>query len=240
MLIFREATFRLPSRMKRSSLFLYLFAIVSIGELLALSRGWPEVHVVCKSTIMLALIGYYMGEAMKRNTHIIRAMFFCWTGDVMLLKQADAEIYFILGLFAFLVGHVLYILAYRQLQWSDVTNALLPTQKFRAAFPVVLAGTGLLVVLIPRLGGLTIPVIIYSLVLIVMVISAVFRSGRTTPASYWLLTGGALSFMISDSILAINKFHTPLEFASPVIMLTYIIAQYLIVEGVLKHPSETH
>lgn len=224
--------------MKRSSIFLYVFALVSIGELLAVSLGWTEVHLVCKPMIMLSLIGYYMGEAERRNGHFIRAMFFCWAGDVLLLKQADAEIYFMLGLFAFLVGHALYILSYRQLQWRDVSRALLPTQKLRAAFPVLLAGTGLLVGLIPRLGGLMIPVVLYSLVLIIMVITAIFRYGRTNPASYWLLTAGALSFMLSDSVLAINKFHTSFELASPVIMLTYIIGQYLIVEGAVRHGDE--
>jgi uncharacterized membrane protein YhhN len=221
--------------MKRANLFLTLFAIVSIGELLAVSLGWTEVHLLTKPMIMLMLIGYYMSVTEQRNSTLIRAMFFCWTGDVVLLMQGDGEIYFILGLLAFLVGHVLYILAYRQLRWDDRSNELLTTQKVRYAFPIVLAGTGLLVVLFPRLGPLTIPVIVYALVLIVMVMGAIFRFGRTSLDSFWLLTAGAILFMTSDSILAINKFHTPFESAAPLIMLTYILGQYLILEGVLRH-----
>ncbi len=45
---------------------------------------------------------------------------------------------------------------------------------------------------------------------------------------------GAIVFVISDSILAINKFYTPIEKSSFFIMLTYLVAQYLIVIGVLK------
>jgi len=41
--------------------------------------------------------------------------------------------------------------------------------------------------------------------------------------------------MISDSLLAINKFMQPLPLSGLAIMLTYLLAQYLIVEGVLKH-----
>ncbi len=221
--------------MKRANLFLFLFAVVSIGELLAVSRGWTEVHRVTKPLIMLALIGYYMSMTTSRNSTLIRAMFFCWTGDILLMGQEGGELYFILGLLAFLVGHVLYIFAYRQLLWDDKSNELLPTQKLRYAFPVALAGTGLLVVLVPKLGPLTIPVSVYSVVLMIMAMTAIFRYGRTYADSFWLITGGAILFMASDSILAINKFHTSFASAGSLIMLTYILAQYLIVEGVLRH-----
>lgn len=221
--------------MKRPNLFLVLFAVASIGELLSVSRGWTEAHMVAKPLIMLGLIGYYMSATSSRNGTLIRAMFFCWTGDILLMGQAGGELYFILGLLAFLVGHVLYIIAYRQLQWDDRTNELLPVQKLRYAFPVVLAGTGLLAVLVPKLGPLTIPVIVYSVVLMVMSMTAIFRYGRTYLDSFWLVTAGALLFMASDSLLAINKFHTPFDLAGPLVMLTYILAQYLIVEGVLRH-----
>lgn len=224
--------------MKRPAAFLVLFLLVSIGELLAVSRGWTEVHIFCKSMIMLSLIGYYMGEVSKRNGHFIRAMFFCWSGDVLLLKQADDEIFFILGLVSFLIGHLLYILAYRELRWADKAQGLLMPQKIRVSFPVALAGTGLIVVLLPTLGGLMIPVIVYAIVLMGMVMASFFRYGRTTAESFWLVAAGALFFMVSDSILAINKFHTPFELAGPVIMLTYILGQFLIVEGAIKHGQQ--
>lgn len=214
--------------------FLWLFFLVSIAELLAVSLGWMEVHYVAKSLIMLSLIGYYLGAVEKRNGHMVRALFFCWAGDVLLLKQGDAEIFFILGLVAFLLGHLLYILAYRELRWADASG-LLPTQKLRVSFPVALAGTGLIVVLLPTLGGLMVPVIVYAVVLMAMVMASFFRYGRTFSDSFWLVATGALLFMVSDSILAINKFHTPFPSAGPLIMLTYILGQYLIVEGVVRH-----
>jgi hypothetical protein len=42
---------------------------------------------------------------------------------------------------------------------------------------------------------------------------------------------GALFFMLSDSLLAINKFYRPFPLAGFLIMLSYIVAQYLIVIG---------
>ena len=103
------------------------------------------------------------------------------------------------------------------------------------SFPIVLAGTGLITVLFPTLGPLKIPVLVYSLVLVGMVMTALFRYGRTSPESFWKVFMGAVLFMTSDSLLAINKFYTPLPYAGLLIMLTYISAQYLIVEGIVKH-----
>lgn len=226
------------SIMKRTSIFLTLFVIVSIAELLAVSRGWAEVHILSKSLIMLSLIGYYMGSVSQRNSHFIRAMFFCWTGDVLLLKQADGEIFFILGLVSFLIGHLLYIFAYRELRWADKARGLLMPQKIRVSFPVALAGTGLIVVLLPTLGGLMVPVIVYAIVLMGMVMASFFRYGRTTPDSFLLVAAGAMLFMVSDSILAINKFRSPFELAGPLIMLTYILGQFLIAEGVIRHTRQ--
>jgi uncharacterized membrane protein YhhN len=49
---------------------------------------------------------------------------------------------------------------------------------------------------------------------------------------------GALTFMISDSLLAIDKFLLPVSHASLLIMSTYIIAQFLLIQGlILHHPN---
>jgi len=220
--------------MRKYNTFLALFFIVSIAEILAVSAGWMEVHYVAKSLIMLSLIGYYLSTVPKRKGYMVRAMFFCWAGDVVLLMQNDAEFYFMIGLFAFLVGHLLYIYAYRQVQWEDAPPISLQ-KKFLMALPVYMLAGVLLIVLYPGLGSLLVPVLMYSLVLAVMVQTALYRYGRTGPDSYGLVVAGAALFMLSDSLLAINKFYSPFSGAASVIMLTYILGQYLIVEGVVRH-----
>jgi hypothetical protein len=40
---------------------------------------------------------------------------------------------------------------------------------------------------------------------------------------------------MSDSILAINKFYQPFEAAGVLIMLTYGLAQFFIVQGAIKY-----
>lgn len=225
-----------PTReaLKRQTL-LCLFLIVCAAELLAVAFHWPILIAVAKPCIMFSLIGYYAAGFSKRSSAFILALLFCWAGDVLLLFQAEAEIFFILGLVSFLIGHVLYIISYRQLRSSDRMRELMPTQKMRFSFPIVLAGTGLIVVLLPTLGDLQIPVVVYALVLMLMVMTAMFRYGRTPIVSFWMIFAGASLFMLSDSLLAINKFYVPIPYGGFFVMLTYCAAQYLIVEGVLRH-----
>jgi len=68
-----------------------------------------------------------------------------------------------------------------------------------------------------------------------MVFTAYLRRGRTSTHSYWLVLIGALLFMASDSILAINLFGEGFDFDRPLIMVTYIGGQGLIVVGVARH-----
>jgi len=215
---------------------LILFALVAVAELIAVTFNIPLVQTIAKPLIMITLMSYYFFNVSERNNFFMAAMAFCWLGDVLLMFQGD-EMFFIGGLVAFLTGHVLYVFSYRQMREPEGLGLLGP-QKIRFSFPIILAGTGLVVVLLPHLGGLKIPVMIYALVLTVMVLQALFRFGFTSKRSFVLIFVGALFFMISDSALAINKFMHALPMASLLIMATYITAQYLIVEGAIAHATE--
>jgi len=82
-----------------------------------------------------------------------------------------------------------------------------------------------------------IPVLLYAILLTTMVLVSIFRDGKTTSQSFWLVFIGALLFMISDSLIAINKFINPLPWSGVQIMLTYLTAQALIVHGLIAHPK---
>ncbi|MBP9926428.1 MAG: lysoplasmalogenase [Cyclobacteriaceae bacterium] len=214
---------------------LYFFILVSIAELISVFYHITELTLIAKPLIMIALAGYYVVSTPNRSSLFLVALAFCWLGDVFLMFDYKHELFFMAGLGSFLTGHVLYILCYQRLRFNEATNPLLGPQKIRFSLPILLAGTGLVVVLYPTLGGLRIPVMLYALVITVMALQALFRFGYTTTKSFALIFCGAICFMISDSLLAINKFLQPVPMASLCIMATYILAQYLIVEGVLAH-----
>lgn len=219
--------------------FTFVFVILVLAaELISVVFNMSFVEHIAKPLIMVSLMVYYLVRVSERNYFFIAALVFCWLGDVLLMFQ-KTEIFFIGGLIAFLTGHLLYMISYRQLRYADSVEGLLTTQKIRLAFPIVLAGTGLVVVLLPHLGALKIPVMIYALVLSVMVIQALFRTGFTSKRSFVLIFSGAVFFMISDSLLAINKFMQPVPMAALLIMATYMTAQFLIVEGAIDHANHT-
>lgn len=220
--------------MKRIALI--LFFIAATGELLSIIAGLEQLHLVCKPLIMVTLGVYYLSSVGEdRSMVVLLAIVFSLAGDTALMFDSIDPIYFMVGLVSFLISHVFYIVAYRQHQGDEEANALQGIQKLRAAFPIVLAGTGLVVILFSSLGALKIPVMIYALVLVVMVLNGLFRLGRTNSKSFGFVFAGALFFMVSDSILAINKFLHPLEYSGLYIMITYIAAQFLIIEGLIAH-----
>lgn len=217
--------------MKRLPLFVFLLS--SVVQVASQIFGLTESHFIAKPLIMLGLMGHYYFQSPNRSFLFVMALVFCWLGDVLLLFQG--ELYFMLGLAAFLIGHLLYILCYRHFRWAEKANELLGPQKVRFSFPIVLAGTGLVVILYPSLGDLKIPVLIYALVLTVMALNALFRYNRTTTKSFLFVFMGAVLFMLSDSLLAINKFYASFSSAGALIMMTYCVAQFLIVEGISLH-----
>ena len=221
--------------MKKISL--YLFTAASLGILVAEIITSPFLHQICKPLIMVTLGLYYLYHAEYRSAVVWLAVLFSLAGDTLLLFEAKQPVFFILGLVAFLIAHVFYIIAYRQHVDESGESSLEAVQKIRFSFPVVLAGTGLIVVLYPSLGSLKIPVVIYALILIIMVLNAVFRYGRTSNNSFWRVFTGSILFMLSDSLLAINKFFKPVTAAGFWMMSTYILAQFLIIQGLVKHAN---
>lgn len=49
------------------------------------------------------------------------------------------------------------------------------------------------------------------------------------------MMAGALLFIISDSVLAINRFYNQFEPAGLIVMLTYGLAQLLITDGAINY-----
>ncbi len=218
--------------------FLVLFFLVSAGELASqFMTDGSTLHHVSKPLIMVTLAIVYGVSVTRENRSLslLLAMVFSFLGDSFLMYQDKNGMYFVLGLGAFLVSHIFYIFTYRQHQREATGDELQGIQKMKLSFPIILAGSGLVVILYPTLGDLKVPVVVYALVLVLMVLHALFRYGRTSATSFWMVFAGALLFMISDSLIAINKFFAPVAYEGLWIMTTYITAQYLIVTGLINH-----
>jgi uncharacterized membrane protein YhhN len=96
-----------------------------------------------------------------------------------------------------------------------------------------------MILLLPYLGDMKLPVMIYGLVISYMLMMAMnMLFIKNKKAGQWMVTGASL-FVLSDSMLAINKFYQPFEAASVLIMLTYGLAQFFIVEGAIRYITST-
>lgn len=99
-----------------------------------------------------------------------------------------------------------------------------------SAAPLLLFFVGILYILIPRLEeGLLVPVVVYCSAIVTMAFLAFSKLGKN-PNSMCALFGalGALSFVLSDFTLAMNKFYRPFASAKVIVMVTYYTAQTLI------------
>lgn len=212
--------------------------MVSLGELVAVAISAERLQWVFKPLIMLVLGTYYYTQStqpISLTKSVMAAIVFSWIGDISLMFQGKNELYFMVGLGAFLIAHICYVMAYSQHIEKKEGAGLHGIQKFRFSLPIVLAGTGLITILYAHLGVFKIPVAVYAIVLMVMTLQALFRYGYTNTVSFWFVFVGAILFMISDSMIAVNKFLVPFELAGLAIMATYILAQFLIVKGLMSH-----
>lgn len=180
----------------------------------------------------ILLIAVYNSPAFTTKKILFTALIFSWIGDVILLFVDRGEIFFILGLVAFLLSHVFYILLFsKQTINKPISNKL----SFGAGTGLILLYFfGMITTLGPKLGSLTVPVVIYAVVISTMLFYALKGSFQWTTIPYQSVLTGALFFISSDSILAFNKFDHPIPHAPFLIMITYLAAQFCIVWGILK------
>ncbi len=212
--------------------FSILFFVIVLFEIITGSKETLQIaHYVAKPAIVISLIFLFIktsdgiSKSIKRIT--LLALIFSLLGDIFLMFVEHSPHFFTVGLVAFLLAHIMYILVFLKHKNK---------QKSMVVFVVLLLvyASGLFYLLKDGLGAMLVPVVIYMIVILSMATSAFLRKGMVNNLSYNLVFVGAIFFMISDSILALNKFYQPLPFSNISIMLTYALAQLLIVLGLLR------
>jgi len=216
-----------------------VYALALIGTLAGLAQGWQGLVYLCKPLLMIVLSLWFFHSSRRvgdRFTLLVQAgLFFSLLGDVALMFQHLDEFNFLIGLAAFMMAQICYAMAFAQ-NAIDVGEAKGLLVSLVLAVCVVAYGFFFAYDLLPYLDdGLLLPVVAYAIAITVMGCAAAFRFGRTFPRSFWMVLVGAALFIASDSLLARNRFVHPFEWADVLVMLTYGMAQYLIVAGCLVH-----
>jgi len=209
------------------------FWILAVLDILGIVTKTEILHYIVKPLLIpaLLLLLFFTDTAVSGKKLLFIGLIFSWLGDVFLLFESKQALFFIFGLASFLTTHIFYILYFLRIHSANIS--LLKKQPILIAL-VLTYGITLVWQLFPYLGELKIPVIIYAIVICSMLLCSlhIFSKVKRKSAGFYLL--GASVFVISDSLLAVNKFYQPFAYAGAFIMLTYCAAQYFIVRGFIE------
>ena len=210
-------------------------AIIMPLEWVAAGKSWIRLRVITKPLSLIILIAMFLSIAGWANPGywFLGGLFFSLLGDIFLLLRKK---YFIAGLFSFLIAHILYIvgLSFGTLTWTGWMLV-----------PLCIIGL-LVIVAYPRIvrgvrrrlehRHLWFPVVLYMVTITIMLLMAMltwFRAEWDYPATL-LVSLGALSFTISDTVLATGRFLRPVPYGDFLVMFTYHLGQLGIAVGALS------
>lgn len=236
----------------------WLFPLVGIAliELGAEALGAQDVAFVTKATLM-PLLGVWFfsrlsGRIVSPFNKMLTVFAGSWLGDVSLMlapaNDTDRHVlgmpknaaWFLVGVAAFFVVHLRLISLYRRVDRPDVPG---PWTTHKLIFaPLGMYAVGLFATLLPALladpvkSTIVLPVTLYGTLLMTMVAFAVNRLGRVDPLSFKLTAAGAVIFLMSDSLIGLTILMPGggVPLAGFWIMLTYLIAEFLIAAGIVR------
>lgn len=202
-----------------------LFICVSVVHLIACFRRMPKIRTATKVLLMPLLCALYCVSAKEVRPLVIVALAFGWLGDVFLLFKGS-KLGMLLGIASFALGHVFYI--------GEMLSGY-PAPHVLMLVPIALCAVWLVFVykkLIPYAPkSLRKPGFLYALLLSWTGLSALYLLLVTQKMPYLVAFIGGLFFMLSDTILTGNQYRKELKHGNFYVMLTYILAQSLLILG---------
>jgi uncharacterized membrane protein YhhN len=210
-------------------IFFFIGITVNIFSVAKKNKKW---EYISKPLLMPLLAAYFILVTYPTSVAwlIFVALLCGGVGDIFLMLENK----FMQGMSAFLLGHIFYIVAFLLL----VNNILtFPIWGFFLFVPVIV----ILLLIYPKfkdfLGDLRIPVHIYLVTILLMHIFAILLLAELSilSPSFLFIWLGSFLFILSDSLIAVDKFNENLKIPNVaiIIMITYIIGQFLITQGML-------
>ena len=203
-----------------------LFFTVSIFDIVGVYLNSSLIQAIFKPLIIPSLIALYYFTVEKKNNWYVLALSFSFLGDVFLMDKNNMYLF---GIASFLVTQLLYIIIIvKQMKKPSLFH------KYLYAFLFLNYIVYLLSLLKPNLHEMFYPVLVYGAAISVfgLVATLNYVTKRTRPALFLML--GAILFIASDSMIALNKFHVAQSFYPVTIMITYVLAQYLIYKYMIE------
>jgi uncharacterized membrane protein YhhN len=216
-----------------------IFFIILIADLVAAQGQYKIAEYFFKPLIVIWLMAWfvlqlrYIRNSLKK--WILFALFFSWLGDVLLLFHDDHSLFFLLGLSSFLIAHIFYSIFFHFVRVKEMVKS-----RWYLLLVVALYYAIIVAILSPYLGAMKLPVRIYAVVISFMFLLAMHLLFIKHNSSGMWMMAGALLFVVSDSLLAFNKFYQPFEMAGFYVMSTYGLAQLFLTEGAIRYLSSDY
>ncbi len=206
-----------------------LWLSVTCSLIYFISKSWQPFSgsVILKALCIAPLAAIVLRLLGKPDNWLLGgALAFSTLGDICL----DLSGFFVQGLGAFLIAHLLYVTVFVS-NWQRPVR--LTSNQVTSLLALSLYSLTLTTWLWPGLGKLALPVLFYICALTLMVASAIAARFRQS----WIVWG-ALLFLISDSLIGINKFKTPMPSQGYLVWATYYLGQCGIALGFLREKLE--
>jgi len=204
------------------------FILLSLAALLAVAYlatgfGLPMDYpatVALKASGILLLAVY----AARQNAYLLAlALAFSAIGDAMLALQPARMT---LGIGAFGLAHILYAWIFLRVLRSRGLRGLVG---YALAAIIAVFGVIMLIWLQPGMGELRVPATIYNGIILVMAAIAALSKAR------WLAVIGALLFVGSDSLIALDLFKDiDPAWRGPTVWISYVAAQFCLTLGLIR------
>ncbi|KNY27952.1 lysoplasmalogenase [Pseudobacteroides cellulosolvens] len=225
---------------------LFLFIIFFSLNIFADAKRRAELGTVTKPLLVPSIILFYALNTENMDKLLIMALFFGFIGDVVLLGREKLFIYW--GMAAFLTGHIFYTVTF--VNSIDNFHVINPWF-YLMIMPYLIYGSFMIGYLWKNIkvssGGklLISTMIIYMCALFAMSFTSLCRLWTAFNAGTLLPFIGSLFFISSDSYLACQIVKEKLNYVQTyykksnidtmevIIMVTYVVAQSLIMLGFL-------
>jgi len=204
-----------------------MFAVTSVANVLGITWTKPLLMPLLLAWALTIMIFFHMSGSWQM--WLVVGLIFSWLGDLALM--GTSEVWFMTGLGAFAIAQIAYIFMFGRIRGVSLVRAW----KI-AVIPYLIFWIVINVWITP--GDLRIPVVIYSALLVAMAVCALNISLRLYSPWRFVPAIGAVSFMISDSLIALQEFNG-LGISQSVIMGTYVVGQAMIVGGVVLGQKPT-
>jgi uncharacterized membrane protein YhhN len=219
--------------MSKRKILLVIFLLVLLMHCLSIQVEMTQIRSVTKVVLVpLLMIHLLINRSLRLLGYLpLIALLFSWIGDILLL--GDEPAFFLSGMIAFVMTHVSYsftFLKIKQVTPKDRSYFVIPL------FALLVFSLLVFFYLKDDLGSYLLPVLLYMIFISLMASLAIHTRTNTKIETLSLYTfiPGALLFVVSDALLAINMFKLHHIVLEVLVMLTYGLAQFFITRGFQK------